>query len=121
MSEMLSNVTRNTFLRGVLSVGIGAAVESHTDDIARHKIVTVETCKKIYPLETTVSQDFHACVVKGVPGGAKIGSNKIPTGEPAPYVDAYLSAQRNEQGIELDRLAVWAIAGAFLELGDWLL
>jgi len=123
MSEVLSHKTRNRIARGIVSfvigAGIGFAVESHTDDIARKKIVTVETCKKIAPLVgAVVTPEFQKCITDGVPNRTKIGHNKIKVGQPVAFVDAYESAQHNEQGIELERILLWGAGGVLFEVAD---
>lgn len=105
----------------LIGLGIGLAVEGNTDQIAQKKITTVEVCEEVYPLETKVTEAFHDCITEGVPNGTKIGGDKIEVGQPVAYVDAYVSAQRNEDGIEPDRIVLWGIAGAAIGAADFVL
>lgn len=94
-----------------VGVGYGAAVENRTNEVARGKAETAETCLDIWGNDTsTISKDMEDCLQKGVPGGAEIGSDKFEDGDPIEYIDAYIDAQNHEAAqIELGRLVVWSI------------
>jgi len=94
-----------------IGVGWGIAVESHTNEVAKGKIITAEYCLGKLGTEATLDKSFLDCVHDGVPGGRKIGSNKFQEGEPREFVDAYIQAQRNEaDSIEPGRIVGWSAA-----------
>ena len=102
-------------------LGIGFAIEANTDKVAEKKIIIAEACKQAYPLESKITEEFHTCITEGVPGGTNIGGDKLKVDQPAAFVDAYVTAHEKEIGIELNRLALWGVAGAAIGAADFIL
>ncbi|HTE57739.1 MAG TPA: hypothetical protein VK694_03260 [Verrucomicrobiae bacterium] len=94
-----------------VGVGLGAAVENHTNEIAEGKIITAETCRDLEnEQQDTISKKMVECMEDGVPGGQKIGGDNFDEGDPIEFVDSYIDAQEHEAAqIELGRLVVWSI------------
>lgn len=105
----------------ILGAGIGLAVESHTDTVARRKVITAEACMKSAPIEDVITPKFESCVEEGVPGGTKIGSDKFDAGDPAINAETYVTVQQSEDGLEADRVIIWGVAGAVIGLSDIIL
>jgi ABC-type anion transport system duplicated permease subunit len=94
----------------VAGVGIGLAVESHTNEVAAGKAITATTCLELYDHENVVTEEMDDCFDAGVPGGEPIGKDKLAAEIPIAYVESYIAAQENEaESIEIGRLAVWSI------------
>jgi len=110
----MGNLVRNLVMTGaVLSAGAatGYMVEGRTNEVARGKITTIDTCLDTAPHETKVTDDLEGCFQDGVPGGNKIGGDKFDQGDPIEFVDAYRAALDNEaSSVEANRLAIWAVA-----------
>lgn len=86
-------------------------VEGHTNEVARGKIITLDTCLDVVPHETTVTPELEDCFKEGVPGGNMIGGDKFKHGDPIEFVEAYRTALGNEaDSVEVSRLAVWSVA-----------
>ncbi len=101
MGELIRNIT---MAGAVLSAGVasGYMVEGHTNEVARGKIITVDTCMETSAYETSVTKGLKKCFKDGVPGGNVIGDDK--------FVGAYRNALQNEQeSIETPRLAMWSV------------
>lgn len=95
-----------------IGIGWGIAIESHTNEVARSKVITAEYCRTAtLDGAETINKDFIKCVEDGVPGGAKIGDDKFKAGEPTGYVDTYITAQNAEAAsIEPGRIVAWSAA-----------
>ncbi len=111
-----ANITIASFIVGGVC---GLVIESNTDEVARGKILTVETCRDITGFEHTVTEQFVKCIEDGVPGGDPVMSDPVEVGDPEGLVDAYLSAQENEQGIEPARIIGWGVLGSVFSIADW--
>ena len=123
MSELTERFTlspRRTFaiMGGFAIIGtvIGLGVEFDTNDTAAAKANTAQACMEAVTTPTgqhTISKALHRCFVAGVPGGTKIGADKLPEGQPLPFVASYIRAQQHEAShLEPQRIIPWALGGA---------
>lgn len=100
------------------SAALGYAAESHTNEIARGKVETAQTCLALEPHEDTISKQLDKCMEKGVPGGSPIGADKFDPGEPIVFVETYINMQQREAAhIELGRVAAWTVGTPFVAAG----
>jgi len=94
-----------------VGLGAGVMVESHTNEVAAGKAITAETCLRDIAHESTINKELLDCMHTGVPGGEKVDPSYLKVGQPIGFIDAYISAQKNEAAhMELGRLAAWSIA-----------
>ncbi len=97
-----------TFVAGA---AYGVVVESHTNEVARGKAITAQSCLDVVPHESTINEALEDCLEDGIPGGQKIGGNHFDVGDPVGYVDAYISTQEAEAtSIEAGRVVAWSAA-----------
>lgn len=80
---------------GALGAGIGYAVEQHTNDVSRGRVVTIDTCMKVIPHENTINKPLLKCMEDGVPNAKKIG-DFLKEGQPIEFVDTLRTSQVNE-------------------------
>ena len=116
--EVKKNIKVASFVLGGI---LGLIIESHTDEIARGKINTVETCLEVTSQESRITESFMECIEQGVSGGNPVRTADFEAGDSTALIDAYVRAQENEQGIELGRVAGWAVLGAGVSVADWIL
>ncbi len=99
IDEILSTGKKTAIALGltfVVGAAYGVVVESHTNEVARGKAITAESCLEVVPSESTINEALEDCLEDGIPGGQKIGGNHFDVGDPIGYVDAYISAQEAE-------------------------
>ncbi|HVX24591.1 MAG TPA: hypothetical protein VG992_04615 [Candidatus Saccharimonadales bacterium] len=115
---------RREFLQFGLSIAVGlgggAAIEAHTDEVARGKIVTAQACYEQYKdVDATITPGTLKCLSDGVPGGREIHSHVLHVGQPIEYVESYIRAQQAEANdIELNRLLGWTLLATVVGAGE---
>ncbi|HSW75024.1 MAG TPA: hypothetical protein VLG16_04095 [Candidatus Saccharimonadales bacterium] len=88
----------------VASAGIFAAIigggavtghflGSHTSEIARGKVTTVQECVAAVGHQNIITQALDNCMEKGVPGGDPIGADKMAVSDPITSVSDYIALQ----------------------------
>lgn len=87
----------------------------------KRKLLQLKHASKRIHSKVKSQEEFHTCITEGVPGGTNIGGDKLKVDQPAAFVDAYATAQEKEIGIELNRLALWGVAGAAIGAADFIL
>lgn len=102
---------------GLAIVAIGACagygMEAHTNEVARGKALTAQTCLDTTTHGKTVNEPLEKCFAEGVPGGDPIGKGRIHTGDPIEFVNTYIDQQHHEaKSVESYRVAGWALGGA---------
>jgi hypothetical protein len=98
----------------------GLVIETHTNDVARQKVITAEACHQGDPDVTEVSRFIIACVAGGVPGGTSINSSQFYEGESIIYFNSYVTGQKNEAAhIEPSRIAAWTAAPLIFQAAGW--
>jgi hypothetical protein len=80
---------------GALGAGIGFAAEQHTNDISRGRVITIDTCRELYPRAPEIGKDLLKCMEEGVPNGNKIGDH-LKEDQPAEFVDSFRASQVDE-------------------------
>lgn len=96
---------------GAVGLGIGYAAESHTNEVSRGRLITIDTCMSKMPHEDTINEDLLDCMQGGVPGGNKIG-NSLKQGQPIEYVESFRRSQQDEANTaDTGTIAVYGLGG----------
>lgn len=100
-----------------MSAGVGYAAEAHTNEVARGKALTAQTCLDTTKHDETINAALEKCFTEGVPGGDPIGKDKIHKGDPVAFVDTYIGQQQHEaKSVEGYRVAGWALGGVVVHV-----
>lgn len=108
---MMRNVAMAAGLSMAASAGVGFMVESHTNEVAKGKIITIDACMDVVPASEVITDELKDCFDNGVPGGRTVGKDHFKDNDPIEFVESYRTALLNEADtIELGRVALWSIA-----------
>lgn len=106
----------------VLGSGVGWAGESHANEMARKRAITVEACIKAYPdpaREDVVTQGMVDCIENGWVGGAEVDTEELPLsqGSPLPLLTGYVEQQRSAAAhTEATPIIWWGVGGFIVSL-----
>jgi len=95
-----------------LGAGIGLAVESRSDEVARGKAITAKTCLDIYPNSdaSVLTQNARDCMDNNWPNARKVDPDRFANDSPVQLVESYIAQQHSEANhINWEKLMDWSL------------